>query len=76
MLQFQAKKQVSYAESDEDEDVVVSRKGTRSRRTASRPVAKDEDEDDYEANNEEPQEEFDDGKSELICPAYGGSLLT
>ncbi|KAK7986898.1 MSH6 protein [Apiospora saccharicola] len=54
-----AKKQVSYAESDdEDEDVVVSRKATRSRRTASRPVVKDEDEDEFEA--EEPQEEVDD----------------
>ncbi|KAK8075867.1 DNA mismatch repair protein msh6 [Apiospora hydei] len=36
-----AKKQVSYAESDdEDEDVVVSRKPTRSRRTATRPVTR------------------------------------
>ncbi|KAK7994628.1 DNA mismatch repair protein [Apiospora marii] len=55
-----AKKQVSYAESDEDEDIVVSRKATRSRRTASRPVVKDEDEEDYEENNEEPQEDYDD----------------
>ncbi|KAK8064352.1 hypothetical protein PG994_006990 [Apiospora phragmitis] len=62
-----AKKQVSYAESDEDEDVVVSRKATRSRRNTSRPVVKDEDEEDYEENNDATPEEADD----VVCSGYG-----
>ena len=51
---------MSYAESDDDEDVVVSRKATRSRRTQSRPVIKDED--DYDEQPNADEEEFSESR--------------